>query len=102
MILDDLASQWEVGIWEGDQDEVWQSGIWAEAGRLLGEQGAIRCQDLAEWWGIDGYDGEPEPSEMLQRQAQIWRSARPAEYYVLFVGRDPAQRTPAPAPSRAG
>ncbi len=84
-VLDDLAGQWEVGVWEGEEDEVWQSGLWAQAGRLLAEQGAIRCADLAEWWGIDGYEGEPDPEELVRRQAQIWRSSRPADYYLLVV-----------------
>jgi len=86
VILDDLANQWKSGTWEGEQDEVWQSGLWAEAGRLLSAEGAIRCADLAEWWGIDGYEGQPGPNELLRRQAQIWRSSRPSEYYVLVVG----------------
>lgn len=86
VILDDLAQQWEVGVWEGEQDEVWQSGLWAQAGRLLADAGAIRCTDLAEWWGIDGYEGEPDDDELLRRQAQIWRSSRPSEYYLLVVG----------------
>ena len=35
-VLSDLADQWEVGVWEGEQDEVWQSGLWAKypAGRV--------------------------------------------------------------------
>lgn len=86
LVLNDLAIQWEVGVWEGEQDEVWQSGLWAEAGRLLADDGAIRCADLAEWWGIDGYEGEPDPDDMLRRQSQIWQSSRAAEYFVLIVG----------------
>jgi hypothetical protein len=86
VILDDLARRWETGVWEGEQDEVWQSGLWAEAGRLLAGAGAIRSADLAQWWGIDGYEGEPDDDELLRRQAEIWRSSRPSEYYLLVVG----------------
>jgi hypothetical protein len=90
VILDDLADQWDVGVWEGDQDEVWQSGLWAHAGRLLADGGAVRCADLAEWWGIDGYEGEPDPGEMLHRQARIWESGRPDEYYLLVAANRPS------------
>jgi len=72
VVLSDLADQWEVGTWEAGQDEVRQSAQWAEAGELLGAAGAVRCADLAEWWGIDGYVGEPNSEEMLERQASIW------------------------------
>ncbi len=86
-VLSDLADQWEVGVWEGEQDEVWQSGLWAEAGQLLGEAGELRCTDLAEWWGVDGYDGEPDPIEMLNRQASIWRDNGLDMYYLLVAGK---------------
>lgn len=86
-ILSDLADQWDVGVWDGDHDEVWQSGIWAQAGSLLGLAGAVRCTDLAEWWGIDGYEGEPEPAEMQQRQAGIWDEIGLHDYFLLIAGR---------------
>lgn len=85
-ILSSLADQWEVGVWEGEHDEVWQSAIWAEAGSLLGSAGAVRCADLAEWWGIDGYEGEPEPAEMQQRQAGIWDDIGLENYFLLVAG----------------
>lgn len=85
VVLSDLADQWEVGTWEAGQDEVWQSALWAEAGELLGAAGAVRCADLAEWWGIHGYEGEPNPEEMLQRQASIWVANDLDDYYLLVA-----------------
>ncbi len=85
VVLSDLADQWEVGVWEAGQDEVWQSALWAEAGEMLGAAGAIRCVDLAEWWGIDGYNGEPNPKEMLTRQAGIWVKAGLDDYFLLVA-----------------
>ena len=87
VVLADLADQWEVGVWEGEQDEVWQSGLWATAGRLLGDAGELRCADLAESWGIDGYEGEPDPFEMLNRQRLIWDANGLSSYYLLAAGR---------------
>ena len=86
-ILSDLADQWDVGVWDGEHDEVWQSGIWAQAGSLLGAAGAIRCTDLAEWWGIDGYEGEPKQAEMQQRQEGIWDEIGLRDYFLLIAGR---------------
>jgi hypothetical protein len=87
VILSDLAGQWEVGTWEAGQDEAWQSALWADAGALLGSAGAVRCTDLAEWWGIDGYEGEPDPEEMLERQASIWSAIGVDDYYLLVARR---------------
>lgn len=86
-ILSDLADEWEVGEWsgEGDETEVGLSARYAEAGKLLGEAGAVRCIDLAEWWGIDGYEGEPDPDEMLARQAGIWETADVDDYKLLVA-----------------
>jgi hypothetical protein len=85
VILSDLAGQWEFGTWEAGQDEVWQSAIWADAGALLGSAGAVRCTDLAEWWEIDGYQGEPDPKAMLERQASIWSAIDVDDYYLLVA-----------------
>lgn len=91
-VLSDLASQWEVGTWGADEDESVQVVQWAEAGRLLGEAGAIRCADLAEWWGIDGYGGESDPEEMLRRQASIWLANSLDDYYLLVAGGEAGER----------
>lgn len=85
-VLSDLADQWEVGVWEPGEDEVWQSAQWAQAGELLAAAGAVRCADLAEWWGIDGYEGELDPQVMLERQASIWASIDVDSYFLLVAG----------------
>ena len=68
VVLSDLADQWEIGVWQGDEIEK-EKALWVEAGALLAAAGATHCADLSEWSGDDGYAGEPDPDEMLERQA---------------------------------
>jgi hypothetical protein len=85
-ILTGLADEWDVGIWNEANPELRMSAQWAEAGALLGSAGAIRCTDLAEWWGIEGYEGEPDPTEMMERQESIWHDLGPSDYFLLIAG----------------
>jgi hypothetical protein len=84
-VLSDLADQWEIGVWQGDEIEE-EKAQWVEAGALLADAGATHCADLAEWKGDDGYAGEPEPSEMLERQAGIWVGNGITNYHLLVAG----------------
>lgn len=88
MILDDMAHQWEIGHWEpgpGDeQPEEMISGQMAEAGGLLASEGHIRCADLAEFWGIDGYRGQPTDRDLFDRQREIWTANGVANYRLLL------------------
>ncbi len=88
VVLSGLADQWEVGTWEGD--EVTQLAQWAEAGALLAAAGELRCTDLAEWWRIDGYEGQPDPIELLNRQKRIWDQNGLGSYYLLVAARTPS------------
>jgi hypothetical protein len=85
VVLFDLADQWEIGVWQGDEIEKEQAQ-WVEAGALLAADGATHCADLAEWSGDDGYAGEPDPDEMLERQAGIWVGNGLTNYYLLVAG----------------
>jgi len=85
VVLSDLADQWEVGVWRGDEIEK-EKAQWVQAGALLAADGAIHCADLAEWKGDDGYAGEPDPYEMLERQAGIWVGSGLTDYYLLVAG----------------
>ncbi|HET7846651.1 MAG TPA: hypothetical protein VFL72_04100, partial [Acidimicrobiia bacterium] len=71
VILHDLAEQWEVGYWDvepGEEaPELAMSAQLAQAGALLGAEGHIRCADLSEAWGIEGYRGEPSDREIFER-----------------------------------
>jgi hypothetical protein len=88
-ILQDLAAQWEVGYWEpepGEEDpELAMSAQLAEAGTLLGSEGHIRCADLSEAWGVEGYRGEPSDREISERQRQIWTANGVKTYRLLIV-----------------
>ena len=85
LVLSDLAGQWEAGTWEGD--EVTQLAQWAEVGALLASAGELRCTDLAEWWRIDGYPGQPDPIEILNRQERIWDENNLDSYYLLVAAK---------------
>jgi hypothetical protein len=85
VVLSDLADQWEIGVWQGDEIEK-EKAQWVEAGALLADAGATRCADLAEWKGDDGYAGEPDPDEMLERQAGVWLGNGLTDYYLLVAG----------------
>ncbi len=87
LVLSDLADQWEAGTWEGD--EITQLAQWAEAGALLAGAGELRCTDLAEWWRIDGYEGQPDPIELLNRQKRIWDENGLDGYYLLVAAKTP-------------
>ncbi len=85
ILLSDLADQWEIGVWSGDEIEE-ERAQWVEAGALLAAGGATHCADLAEWSGDDGYPGEPDPDEMLERQAGIWLGNGLTDYHLLVAG----------------
>ena len=85
VVLSDLADQWEIGVWQGDEIEA-EKAQWVKAGALLADAGATHCADLAEWKGDDGYEGEPDPGEMLERQAGIWVGNGLANYHLLVAG----------------
>jgi hypothetical protein len=85
VVLSDLADQWEVGVWQGDEIET-ERAQWVEAGALLAADGATHCADLGEWKGDDEYAGEPDPDQMLERQAGIWLGNGLADYHLLVAG----------------
>ena len=82
--LVDVAEVWE-GEGSGEETEESISAQLAEAGGVLADDGNIRCADLAEAWGIDGYDGEPDPQAIFERQRSIWL-ANGVDDYFLLVG----------------
>lgn len=59
-----------------------------ESRETAGEAGKLRCTDLAEWWGIDGYEDEPDPFEMLTRQKRIWEENGLDNYYLLVAAKN--------------
>lgn len=85
-ILDEVAEEFRVGYWEGPVDfELVVSAQMAQAGRLLLAGGELRCAALGEFWGIDGYEGEPTPREMLSWQRQIWEANAVPDYKLLVT-----------------
>lgn len=88
-LLWDLTQQWEVGYWETEPGEeapeLAMSAQLAEAGDMLGAEGHVRCVDLGEVWDIEGYRGEPDPAELMERQRGIWMANRVDGYRLLVV-----------------
>jgi hypothetical protein len=76
---------------EGAEPEL--AAIMADAGAWLGDAGATRCVDLAEIWGILGYDGRTEAVDLFERQRSIWDGLGVSDYRLrITIGRGNTER----------